>query len=303
MNPAPRPSCDVSVIVVTYNSSSCIRACLQSVLNQQNVTVEIIVVDNVSTDDTVNAVRSFGSQVNLIVNQKNVGFGTGCNQGFAVSSGKFIYFLNPDAELVQSDSLAYLCQSMQAHPTWGMAGTRVISPEGIEEWPPATSYPGQSRAKNDFARLPGSIAWIIGASVFVRRTVFAALGGFDPSFFLYSEETDLCLRMRQRGYEIGFVDKVAARHIGSVSERGSDPYETWARKHTGLQQFWQKHYEASDVKRLVQHNLRRAFVRTFLNGVLATFQQPHSPAWQKQRRYRAIKDTSAKFLSSLPKQK
>jgi len=299
MNHSPEHSCDVSVIVVTYNSASCVRECLQSVLDQQKVAVELIVVDNVSRDDTVALVGAFGSSVKLITNQNNVGFGRACNQAFATSNGQFVYLLNPDAELVQRDGLVKLCRSMQANPSWGLAGTRVVSPEGIEESPPAMSYPGQRRTKNNFAHLPGKIAWIIGASMFIRRTVFASLRGFDPDFFLYSEETDLCLRTRELGCEIGFVDAVTTRHIGSVSERGSDPYETWVRKHDGLHQFWKKHYETADVRRLVQLNLRRAFVRTFFTGVLAKFQQPHSAAWQKHRRYRAIKDTSAKFLSSL----
>lgn len=299
MSCATSPSGGVSIIVVTYNSASCIRKCLQSVLLQENVTTEVIIVDNHSTDDTAAVIREFEPRIKLIANQNNVGFGRGCNQGFAASTGEFIYLLNPDAELVQRDALSLLCDSMLSHPNWGMAGTRVVAPDGLQEWPPFTSYPGDRRARNQFGRLPGKIAWIIGASMFIRRKVFASLRGFDPDFFLYSEETDLCLRTRQLGYEIGFVGGVMTRHIGSVSERGCDPYETWVRKHDGLHQFWKKHYATADVRRLVQKNLRRAYVRTFLNGFLATFRPPNSPAWQKLRRYRAIQDTSAKFLSSL----
>ena len=261
--------------------------------------VELIVVDNLSKDDTLAIVRTFGPKVKLIANQNNIGFGGGCNQGFAASTGQFIYLLNPDAKLVQRNALSTLCGSMQSRPTWGMAGTRVVAPDGLEESPPFTCYPGQQRTRKNFARLPGSIAWIIGASMFIRRTVFASLNGFDPDFFLYGEETDLCLRARELGYEIGFVGEVTTRHIGSASERGGDPYEMWTRKHDGLHQFWKKHYEIADVRRLVQLNRRRASFRQLLYGVLARFQEPYSSAWEKQRRYRAIQDTSEKFLSSL----
>ncbi len=291
-------STTVSVIIVTYNSASCIRECVISVLAQTDTAAEIIVVDNASADDTANVVRSFGGDVNLIANRDNIGFGRGCNQGFAASHGRFIYFLNPDARLVERDDLAQLGRALQAHPQWGLAATRVVSVEGQDESTPATTYPGQARARNDFDRLPGKIAWVIGASLFVRREVFTALGGFDPDFFIYSEETDLCLRLRKLGHEIGLVAGVTVRHIGAVSEAGRDPYDTWTRKLNGLHLFWKKHYAPEDAARLVRRDLWRARVRMILNGVMAAFQPPRSRAWEKYRRYRAIRDASVKFLSA-----
>jgi len=289
----------VSVIIVTYNSASCIRECLTSVLSQTNITTEIIVVDNASQDDTITAVRSFGDDVHLIANQDNLGFGRGCNQGFAVSCGEFIYFLNPDARLVQPDGLAQLCRALQSHSNWGLAATRVVSATGKDEFHPATNYPGQSRAKTDFSGLPGKIAWVIGASMLIRREVFGSLNGFDPDFFLYSEETDLCLRIRNLGHEIGFVAEVSVWHIGAVSEQGRDPYDTWTRKMNGIHLFWKKHYPLEDAAGLVRRDLRRARVQVLLNALLAAFQSPRAQAWQKLRRNLAIRDASASFLASI----
>lgn len=299
MNGRNEKTATISVIIVAYNSASCLRECIQSVLAQEKVPVEVIVVDNASGDDTVNVVRGFGDKVKLIANQDNQGFGRGCNQGFAASSGQFLYFLNPDACLIQPDALAQLACAMQSHPRWGLAATRVVSATGEGESPPSPTYPGQTHTRNDFASLPGKIAWVIGASMFIRRTVFDLLGGFDRDFFLYSEETDLCLRMRKIGYEIGLVNNVRVEHIGAVSERGRDPYEMWRRKTEGLHQFWKKHYSVSDVVGLVRRDLRRARFRMILNGILAAVQPQQSLAWQKQRRYRAIRDTSVICLASL----
>src|SRR5882672_10739958 len=145
---------DVSVIIVTYNSTSSIADCLRSVQEQQDVQRETIVIDNASSDQTVNVVR--GSQANpvLIENRENVGFGRACNQGFAASKGRYIYLLNPDAQLIGSNGLATLCQALAEHKTWGMAGSRVISARG--EWKrPATTYPDQSHVGKDFSDLPG----------------------------------------------------------------------------------------------------------------------------------------------------
>src|SRR5262249_48788965 len=159
-----------------------------------------------------------------VENRDNVGFGRACNQGFAASKGRYIYFLNPDAQLIGSYPLANLCHALSEHKNWGMAGSRVVSATG--EWKePATSYPGQAHIRKDFSGLPGRIAWVVGASMIVRREVYAELGGFDPEFFLYSEETDFCLRLRKCGYEIGMVENSAVRHIGGASESGRDPYE------------------------------------------------------------------------------
>lgn len=289
---------DVSVIIVTYDSAPCIRECLASVRMQERVEVQLIVVDNASADDTLEAVRDFGAGIRLIQNRENAGFGKACNQGFAASQGRLVYLLNPDAQLVRSDGLALLNRALADHPRWGMAATRILSADSKPRPAPETDYPGQSPLDEKFSRLPGEIAWVIGASMIVRREVYAELGGFDPDFFLYGEDMDFCLRLRRRGHEIGLVEEVAVRHIGGASEQGRDPYEVWTRRTNGIHQFWKKHYAAPDVGRLVRQDQRRARFRMLMNGLFARFQPPRSRLWQKHRRYRAIWETSARFLAA-----
>ena len=131
----------------------------------------------------------------------------------------------------------------------------------------------------------------------IRREVFAAVQGFDPGFFLSSEETDLCLRIRQRGWEIGFVPEVSIRHIGMASERSFDPYETWLRRLPGMHRFWAKHYPAAEVRRLVRRDLFRARFRERWYGLMARFQGRGSSAWLKHRRYAGICEASRRFLA------
>jgi GT2 family glycosyltransferase len=288
---------DVSVIIVTYNSASSINDCLKSVAEQQDVEREILVIDNASSDETVSVVRTSTGKPILFENRENVGFGRACNQGFAASKGRFIYLLNPDAQLIGSNALATLCRALAEHKSWGMAGSRVLSATG--EWKrPATNYPDDSHVRKDFSALPGKIAWVVGASMIIRREVYSELGGFDSDFFLYSEETDFCLRLRQRGYEIGVVEDAAVRHIGGASESGRDPYEVWTRRSRGLHLFWQKHYPPTDVDKLLRRNCLRARYRMLVNGWLARFQSSKSNAWQKHRRYRAVWETSKSLLSA-----
>ena len=286
---------EVSVIVVTYRSASQIVECLDSVCAQEGVSVEVIVVDNASNDSTAEKVRKYGRGVRLLANKENVGFGRACNQGVAVSTGRLIYLLNPDAKPVGKDALLSLTQVMAAHPKWGMAGTRIVNDHGQSF--PSFSYPGQAKARNDFDRLPGEIAWVLGASMVIRREVYAALNGFDPDFFLYSEETDLCLRLRKLGHEIGYVENIEVRHIGGASEQGQDPHGVWVRKMRGIHLFWRKHYAPEDVERLVRRDQARARFRMHLNHLLSNFSPAGSPSWQKWRRYQAIFETSREDLN------
>ncbi len=192
----------------------------------------------------------------MISSGENLGFGRGCNLGFAASSGRYIYLLNPDARLTGNKSLAELCRRMDANPRWGMAGTLVLSADGKSENPPTTAYPGQRHVHRDFSVLPGNIAWIIGASMIIRRELYQKIGGFDPGFFLYSEETDFCLRLRELGFEIGHIAEVAIHHIGGASEIRRDPCEISARKLQGLLRFRQKHYPPADCVFLARRDLR-----------------------------------------------
>lgn len=290
---------DVSVIIVTYNSGETIAACLASVQSQQGVSVEIIVVDNASADDTTKIVRGLGGNFQLLANRDNVGFGRANNQGFGVSRGRFIYLLNPDARLAEPDGLVRLCRALEEHRDWGLAGTRIISADGQTDCGGATRYPGAQRVRRDFSRLPGTIAWIQGASMFFPRAVYEQLGGFDEDYFLYCEETDLCLRLREKGYAIGMVGDVTAMHIGGVSERGQDPYDTCLRHINGVHLFWQKHYPAEDVIRLARLDKWRARFRMLNYGLLAALQPRGSRAQLKRRQYQAIWESSSRFLENL----
>jgi GT2 family glycosyltransferase len=286
---------DVSVIIIGFNSANYIARCVESVLIQTGVTCETIVVDNASTDGTLAKLNNLKCKV--ITSDKNLGFGPGNNKGFSVSTGRYVFLLNADAWLMKKDDLAKLCQKMDSEPKWGMAGTKVLSLDGSVQCLPDVQYPAQRHVHRDFSKLPGKIAWILGASMFVRREIYQKLGGFDPEFFpAYSEETDFCLRVRELSYEIGYIPEVAVTHVGGSSENLSDPYESSMRKLRGLLKFRQKHYPPEDCVFLAKRDLRRARFRMLWNNLISRLQPPNSKAWMKYRRYRGIWEVSRKFL-------
>ena len=287
---------NISVIIVTYNSSECIQACLDSLWSQKGVDYEVIVVDNTSSDDTVLKVQS--NHCLLLQNEENIGLGRACNLGISRSTGRYIFLLNPDARLTNEGDLAQVCRLMDENLQWGLSGAKVLSSNGSLESPPAREYPGQKHIQRDFSKLPGSISWVIGAAMVIRRDLCLRLGGFDPAYFLYSEETDLCLRIRELGYEIGWMENIVVRHIGGESEKGVDPFDTACRKLRGLLTFRIKHYTPEECWFLANRDRRRSFFRMLTNGFIAFLKGKKSREWEKYRMYRGVWETSRDYLNS-----
>jgi hypothetical protein len=293
-----KSSPDVSVIIVTYQSQDHIRGCVESVFRQNGVSKEVIVVDNASCDGTLSSLENLDCRV--IASTVNLGFGRGCNLGYEASSGRFILLLNPDATLESHEALLQLIKAMDAHPRWGIAGARVFSEEG-GEIPPSMVYPGERLARCDFYPLPGDIAWVIGASMFIRREVYEGLQGFDPDYFLYSEEIDLCLRARKRGWEIGFLPNVSVKHAGGASVSELDQARVATLKLKGLLLFMQKHFSKEDCIRLAKKEILRSRFRMCWNFLASRLVPNPSRLRNKAAMYEAIWKTNREFLSGLLK--
>lgn len=284
---------DISIIIVNYNTAAIISDCIDSLLKQQNIQAEIIVIDNASTDNSLDVLRNYGDKIKIIANPENSGFGKANNIAFKTSTGRYIFLLNPDACLTDANALTNLISFMDKHPDCGLAGPRVMKNQRITT--PQHYYPGEKFLHKGFANLPGKIAWVIGACMIIRREVFAAVSGFDENYFLYAEETDLCLRIRQQGYTIEYFADVAVNHIGGASEKTNPTAAVWRRKQNGMHIFYRKHYP-QDVKRLVTHDLKRAQFKLLLLRLKKIFCKLSLDNEGKLVRYKVIVDTSKEFL-------
>ena len=283
---------DVTVSIVTYNSADCIAGCVESVLSQSGVESEVVIVDNASRDDTLERVKPFASRVALLPNRENVGFGRAHNQAWKRARGRFLLALNPDAWLSRSDSLRMLVDEMDRHPAWGLATPHIAGHDG----PPfQESYPGQRHLRQALPALPGQIAWVLGASMFLRGEAFDRIRGFDEAFFLYSEETDLCLRLRQAGFEIGYVPRVSVGHQGGASEKTSPPYEVWQRKQRSVYRFFAKHYAPEDARRLMRRDLRISRFRLAMLWLTGATERKSA----KAAKYRAMRDCAVEQCRQL----
>lgn len=254
----------VSAIIVNYNSGTYATRCIASLLRQTGVELEIIVVDNASQDDSVPLLRqAFGDDIRLIANTENLGFGRANNLGATSASGQYLLLINPDTELSSHDTVRILAE-FTSQAEIGIAGPEIHEPLKRKQYVlPRHSYPSQSklRFKQGLEHLPGDIAWILGACMMLRRAVYEELSGFDPDYFLYGEDIDICLRARLAGYAIGYCPAAHITHIGGASEQDAPALDKFLRKRRGFFLFCRKHYDRRDVIRIARMSLLTAFLQ------------------------------------------
>lgn len=240
----------LSVLIVNYNSGVYALECIHSLLKQRRVVIEIIVIDNASQDDSVKLLReTFDRQIILVESKENLGFGRANNLAASKASGEFLLLLNPDTVITEPNVLKVLVDTLKNNPHIGLLGPAIEEPRKAKQVLPRYRYPSSRRLKytNKFKQLPGKIAWLLGACMLIKRSVFNEIKGFDPDYFLYGEDADICLRLRLAGYEIGYCDKVQISHVAGASEFGADSLGKWLRKKRGVFLFCTKHFDRRDA--------------------------------------------------------
>jgi GT2 family glycosyltransferase len=261
---------DISVLIVSFNTREVLRECLQSVMRESSLLrTQIIVVDNNSGDGSQRMVEQEFPEALLIRSAVNLGFGGANNLGFQSARGRYLVLLNSDAFLT-GGSLLRSVQHMDETPCCGLGGGRLVGRDG--SWQPsarkfpsllddlivrsglAARYP-QSRFFGRFDRTwanvmePAEVDWVPGAYSIIRSSVLGVTDLFDPRFFLYYEEVDLCKRIKQQGYSVCYWPDVCVTHIGGESSRQVSSLEMsragsqltlWRMRSTFL--YYRKHY-------------------------------------------------------------
>jgi len=227
------PGARVDVVVVAYNSADTLEGCVAPLESEPDM--RVIVVDNASPDDTAAALAGF--DVDLIRAGANRGFSAGCNIGVAAGSAPYVLLLNPDARIEPGD-LTALLDVLDQHPAVGIVAPRILEADGHvafsqRRFPRRVSTFAQAlflhrvwpRAgwTDEVIRDPGvytaggSPEWVSGACLLTRRTLLDAIAGLDESFFLYCEDTDLCARVRDAGFDVRYEPSATAHHAGGAS--------------------------------------------------------------------------------------
>lgn len=228
---------NVSIIIVNYNTYDLVLQCIESVIKYtKEITYEIIVVDNNSPNREIEKLNEIYPQVNLILNNKNSGFGIANNIGNKFANGKFIFLLNSDT-IVIDNSIYELYKFMLENPHVGACGGNLCD----TNLKPASSFTRimpsiLADVDNFFNNIYSKFLYgknlnycyekfpilikgnISGADLMIPKKLFDKLGGFDENFFMYYEETDLLFRIRLKGYETYIVPLCKIIHLEGASE-------------------------------------------------------------------------------------
>lgn len=260
---------DISVLIVNYNVKDYLLQCLRSLYRSEgDVRIEIVVVDNASTDGSVADLQEVFPNVIWVELEENVGFGRGNNIGLHHCRGRYVLFLNPDT-IVSPDTIDTMVRYMDQHPDVGIAGCKVLNPDGTFQLACRRGLPTPWAS---FCKLFGLQALfpriklfsgynltyrsidetypvdaLIGAFMIAPIAVINDVGGFDPAFFMYGEDVDLCYRIQKTGKTVMYVPATSIIHFKGESTRRSsmddvkvfyDAMEIFARKHFGNNALW-----------------------------------------------------------------
>jgi N-acetylglucosaminyl-diphospho-decaprenol L-rhamnosyltransferase len=224
---------DLAVIVVSTNEVQWLEPCLSTIYaNAGPISLEVVVVDNSSTDGTREFVETRFPQARVVTSSENHGFGYANNRGALTCNARYILFLNPDTEVVEG-TLAGLVAAMDARAAVGLAGVRQLTEDGAlyptvryfptisralgeafasERWVVRPTWAGERELNLSLYGRELECDWTTGAFILVRQEALRAAGLLDERFFLQSEEPDLCLRIKQAGWAVRHLPVLTIVH-------------------------------------------------------------------------------------------
>ncbi len=262
---------DLGIVIVNYNTRDLLRRCLETVFASEGVSFRLCVVDNASTDGSAAMVARDFPQAHLIANEENLGYPAANNQGLRAmgfergqrGEARYALLLNPDTEL-PPDALAKMTAFLDAHPEAGIAGPRLVRPDGSLDLACRRAFPspevsfyrltGLSRlfprsrrfGRYNLTYLPedetAEVDSVVGAYMQVRAEAIEQVGLLDESFFMYGEDLDWAFRVKAAGWKVYYYPEVTVLHVKRASSRrsGRAQVEFWR----AMEVFYRKHYEA-----------------------------------------------------------
>lgn len=250
----------MSVAIVNHNTREHLRSCLASV--RAEGVRETVVADTGSTDGSAEMVREEFPEVRLLADLGNPGYGAASNAAFRACSAPFVLLLNADTQL-RPGAAGALAAHFDRHPRAAVVGPRLVYPNGrlqVSCFPFLGTFqllleqapPGRWLARIPAVRdrwlvslslhdRPRVVPWVLGAAMAFRREAFDAAGGFDPSFFMFSEEVDLCRRLEGLGWEVHFTPDATVVHSGGASTRQRRPQMALCML-VSSKRFFRRHY-------------------------------------------------------------
>jgi GT2 family glycosyltransferase len=280
------------VVIVTYRNAADIGACLRAVDQAApRVRTEVIVVDNASGDGTVAAAREASPGARILELAENGGFAIGCRAGTAVATSDWLLFLNPDA-IITPEAIESLLDCARRHRFAGIVGGRFVHQDGTDDprswwgkpspWSVlcfatglSSLFPGSRRFDPESAqpwtadrRQERAVPVVSGALMLVERSLWDALDGFDPAFFMYAEDADFCIRAAKLGYQPMVTARAECCHEGGKSSTSMRKLELlFTGKATLIRRHFPRRLRGAGIAMLLVGVFVRASVGRFVSFV------------------------------------
>lgn len=253
---------DLSICIVSYNTRAFLRDCLDSINRQQQGGYEVIVVDNASTDGTLEMLSTEYTQVKIILNNGNQGYTASMNQALRAGMGRYLMQLNPDT-MIQPGGFTSLLQYMDSHPDVGICTPRILNADGslqrqcrrsaARPWDVITYFSGMARLFPNsrlFGRYlltwipddqPFEVEAVSGSCMLVRREALESVGYLDEGFFAYQEDADFCFRAREKGWKVMYLPLADVVHYGGLGGSRHQPFRAIYEWHRSYYLYYRKH--------------------------------------------------------------
>jgi len=263
----------ISIIIVSHSQAGHLQQCLDSIRRfAGDIPHETYVVDNASTDRSIDVVEKGFPDVTLIKNQENPGFGRANNQALSRAAGDFVLLLNNDARLTPG-ALEAMLAAMEKNTDTGIISCRLENPSGVAE----LSFGKMPGLKNDFVQKilqtglfsgfiqrklsePAYPDWVSGAAMLIRSACLKACGHFDENFFMYLEDADLCVRARKHGWKVYYLPTASIKHARGESWKNSPASLRLAYRKSQIY-FYRKHHGPGQIFLLKGFLLQKYFLR------------------------------------------
>lgn len=279
---------DLSIIIVNYNTAQLIDNAIQSVKeNVRGLDYEIIVVDNNSSDNSVELIARKYPEITLIPNNFNAGFTKANNQGYEVSKGKAILLLNPDTKVI-GEAINLMYTRLSAEDNIGIVGPKLFYPSGNLQYScrpfpdlgiqllqslflpnilPKSPVFGRYKMSWWDHNADRDVDWVSGACLMIKRELVENYGLLDEGFFMYCEEVDLCYRVKEHGFRVVYIHGAEVIHYeGESSKQFKKNSLIQSKKSMAL--FYNKHYSRSQLRIFVCLSLWEMFIRFFYSGII-----------------------------------
>ena len=253
----------VSIIVINWNGRQYLQRCLDSLLAQDYPDLEIILMDNGSTDGSADYVRETYPAVTVVSSPQNLGTSRGNNMAARYAKGDYLFLLNNDAWLMTSDTISRLVGTAARHPLAAIIGCMVLNVDGsmqdIGEKIDALGFPGGlSVESGPLPEIIDDVFFVTSCAVLIRSTIFRTIGGYDNRFFWSHEEVDLAWQVRLRGLTVLVDTRAVVTHVGGGGMIGGAPGKE-SRYRTTTARIY--HRECSTLATLLKNYSARSLIQ------------------------------------------